>query len=924
MDLVSLNKIKAVIQSNGLNEDFSEVLKSTDDYDLFYHLSDSRMGIVNWYPFNKGTRILEVNAELGAVTGALLDSALELVSITNSKAEQEIISLRYRQRKNFTCVLPEELNLYSKKKFDYIVYIGGLENFYKEYERLEDVIQKLTELKSYLKPEGIFLLAVENRYGIDNWIGKKDSFTGIPFDAINNYVFGSNARSFTKLEIEDILKELGYIRYKFYYPLPDYKTARIVYTDRFLPEADYVERLNSAYSDNTSFIADYKQIYNDLIESQIFCFFSNSYLVEMTNIGSLASANYITTSYKRGRKKAFSVIVDDKFVSKKCCFADSLLYAHHICNESEALAHRGIPVVAMTMTDSGFVMPCIKAPTLQSYIRELAQRQDVNNIFILLNKLWQYILNSSDYTEKCAFDVGSINVGPVLKKAFIEMIPLNCFYDKGKFIFFDQEFAKENYPARYIMARCIRYLYWFIPEMSSIISVEDCYTHYDIDINQWNLFMSVDDRFLEEVNPYSFYNKEIDLRLIRKNQNLLLHSNHIRTEPNDNVLMRKVHEVQTGLIRWVSSFCEKHHLAYFCIYEPLLSAARGGSANLWNDVFDLGLKRTDYDLFVKLAPEELPENFFLQLPNNDCYFSGGHAILRNKDTTSLEPKTFERLSCAGIGINILPLDYGFKSPIKQKLKTIRIRYYQHLLMAKTYDNDILYKILSIFFTRTYLSRKLDKCLSMCDKNSPAHFGIYTRSDMGKEYSALSENDFTDVTEMLFDGNSINVPIGYEHFLVAKYGKYYMEYQTLHNKGHKVFRQAFYSTNVPYKNYQIRFFNLFKQDFSNKSIVLFGDGIMFSRYFIRYGHKSRFIPSMLVHTFGECLESAYNGIPVVELNLYSPEKKENIYPIICTAYIRETERIIRKLGFRDYYIFVDERDLICLEDSDAAYTDIAGK
>lgn len=529
-----IHTVQTFVQENHSSEDFSEKLKSCTDYNLFYHLSDFRRAIIQWYPFKRDSRILEVNAELGAVTGALCDCAAEVVSLADSDEAKEIISLRYKNRKNLTCILNDQLDAHEKKSFDYIVYIGGLEYFYTESGKTDAVIRRISDLGTYLKPGGTFLLAAENRYGIDNWLGKKDSFTGIPFDAINNYMSGSEARSFTKVELEGIIKAAGYKKHKFYYPVPDYRSARTIYTDDVFPEDNDIERMETAYSDTSSFIAGSVQLYDDIARAHCFPFFSNSYFVEMTDGATTASARCITTSYKRGREKAFSVIMEAGSVYKKCCFPEGLPYAGHLCMEASELRNRKIPVIDMTMLDDGFVMPLVKAPTLQKHIRDLAERQDRSRILVLLDRLWDYILNSSDYTDECAFDIGTLDAGPILRKAFIELIPLNCFYTDGDLLFFDQEFSKENYPARYVMARCIKNLYVFIQTLAPLIPPEECYARYGMDAAQWKLFMTVDSVFLREADPYPFYNAWINPGQVRMNQLLL--SGHIRQLPLDSLM----------------------------------------------------------------------------------------------------------------------------------------------------------------------------------------------------------------------------------------------------------------------------------------------------------------------------------------------------------------------------------------------------
>lgn len=514
-----LSKIQREILSNGSSEDYSEKLKACTDYDLFYHLSDFRRAIIQWYPFKRDSRILEVNAELGAVTGALCDCAAEVVSLADSDEAKEIISLRYKKRKNLTCILNDRLDAHEKKSFDYIVYIGGLEYFYTESGKLDDVIRRLEDLKAYLRPDGVFLLAVENRYGLTNWLGKRDSFTGIPFDAINDYRFGSDARSFTKTEIEEIIRRCGYRLHKFYYPASDYMNPFCIYTDERLPAGkNDTERISFVPENTDSFIsADCMQVYKDVIDAGVFPFFSNSYLVEMTDGNFLAPVQYVSTSLFRGRNRAFFVILDGKKACKKCAFPETADYAGHLCREAEELRER-LPVLDMVLKGDRLEMPLIQAPTLQNHIAELAAKRDSDKIFPLLDRLWEYILRSSDYADTCAFDTGNTDVGPILKKAFIELIPLNCFYIDGDFLFFDQEFSRGNCPARYIMARAIVNLYAFIPELSSLISIEDLRSRYGMDEIQWDLFMSVDMDFILSVNSYRYFSIPANPNRIRRNQ----------------------------------------------------------------------------------------------------------------------------------------------------------------------------------------------------------------------------------------------------------------------------------------------------------------------------------------------------------------------------------------------------------------------
>ena len=64
--------------------------------------------------------------------------------------------------------------------------------------------------------------------------------------------------------------------------------------------------------------------------------------------------------------------------------------------------------------------------------------------------MYELILDSSEHTgvlsEKDKNSADGRDVGPVLARGYIDMVPLNCFYDesakdaKSRFIYYDQNF----------------------------------------------------------------------------------------------------------------------------------------------------------------------------------------------------------------------------------------------------------------------------------------------------------------------------------------------------------------------------------------------------------------------------------------------------------------------------------------------------
>ena len=90
---------------------------------------------------------------------------------------------------------------------------------------------------------------------------------------------------------------------------------------------------------------------------------------------------------------------------------------------------------------------------------------------------------------------------PILKKAYIELIPLNCFYNEteDQFLFFDQEFVREYYPANYILFRAIHYIYCFTPGAEQRIPQKELQKRYHIE-EMWDYFLQEEDTIKQELS----------------------------------------------------------------------------------------------------------------------------------------------------------------------------------------------------------------------------------------------------------------------------------------------------------------------------------------------------------------------------------------------------------------------------------------
>ena len=76
------NEILKIVKSG---RSIDDVLASDSRWPMLYHLSPVRQNIINWYPFDDDSTLLEVGGGCGAITGALCQLLSEVKVVELSK-----------------------------------------------------------------------------------------------------------------------------------------------------------------------------------------------------------------------------------------------------------------------------------------------------------------------------------------------------------------------------------------------------------------------------------------------------------------------------------------------------------------------------------------------------------------------------------------------------------------------------------------------------------------------------------------------------------------------------------------------------------------------------------------------------------------------------------------------------------------------
>lgn len=448
-------------------------------------------GLIKWYKFNKGAQALCLTCGAASdeiISAALRESGLSVICLS----EKEILS---GER------MPE---------FAYIVMVGVL-------ERSRHQTELLAILREHLIPGGRLLIGAENRFGIRYFCGDRDEFSESNFDGIDNHIRlniearkGMQGQAYTRAEYKAMLTQAGW-KSRFYSVLPALERPQALYAEDYLPKEELEVRIFPQYrSPDTVFLQEEK-LYASLIANGMFHAMANGYFIECSVDGSFSKVEQVTISMDRGEENALATIIrSDGVVEKRALYSKGRGKLQSLKENTEDLCAHGIRMVEADVEGDALVMPYVDAETATEYFRRLLLSD--RELFLKeLDRFWKTILQSSEHVSydevdwekfdpdwekqkvdapdkdkwrKIAFgnEEERENLGVILKRGYIDLVCLNCFVRDGEYIFYDQEFFAENFPAKAILFRSIDMIYGSDVRFEEMLPKMEVLKRYKMDV----------------------------------------------------------------------------------------------------------------------------------------------------------------------------------------------------------------------------------------------------------------------------------------------------------------------------------------------------------------------------------------------------------------------------------------------------------
>lgn len=443
-------------------------------------INEMPQGILNWFQFKEKASVLYITGIFPSILDLLISRKLNVISVTIGESADPDFAARFG---NY---------------FDYIVCI-------KSIETQKNPAGILSAWKQLIKASGKLLLATDNRLGLKNFCGDKDDYTGRVFDGIENYKNVSpkmleniKGRCYSRAEVMSFLKYSGWTFSKSYSVLPNLQCPQLIYSEDYMPEEILSNRYFPKYSSPETVFLEEEYIYKELIADGVFHQFANSYLFECSLSDFDSDVQAVTVSMDRGHAGSLATVIKkDRTVEKTVLFPEGLKRIYSLHDNSKRLIDKGIKVVEGKIAGNKYVMPYIKADTANKYLQNLLDTKQVDMFISEMDKFINAILSSSDKTAD------DPDLGPIFEYGYMDLVPLNCFHINDDFVFFDQEFAEEDYPVNVMILRTICMIYETDSKREQILPASFFFDRYKLNIPGLGKLYELSGKFTEGIRNQS-------------------------------------------------------------------------------------------------------------------------------------------------------------------------------------------------------------------------------------------------------------------------------------------------------------------------------------------------------------------------------------------------------------------------------------
>ena len=495
-------------------------------------LSEFKKNIISWYPIEKEKNVLEIMPEK-EITEELKRKSNNVISIDNF------------QNQNF------------ENKFDFITLIGTFEKL----NTKQDIEEVLEFSKNNIKEDGKILLAMPNKYGMKYWAGDDLELNTTSYENIIN----SKENILSLVKIKDILNNLN-LKFKFYYPLPDYKLTNVVFTEDFMPDNDSIDARILTYC-NEGKILNFseREAYKSLIkeDKSLFPFFANSFFIEISKNANFENIKYVGYGITRKNEYRIQTVIKDDYSYKTANSEEAKEHINQIAKNIEIINKCNIKCLD-TFENKTIISKFLKdSISFDKELMKIYYEKGLTNVIKQIKYFKNKILDKLEILENpesTVFDKYKINILYSLKKTMhftktgiLDLIFQNCRKLNNDIYVYDQEWYEENVPIEFILYRAI----FYFTELKNVEDINNVYKELNLE-KYIEIFENLENKIQEKIIDKDVWELhansvkdigKIDLVLKNYEERLNVANNHIENLENNIKEYEKGIEDLTKLIQ---------------------------------------------------------------------------------------------------------------------------------------------------------------------------------------------------------------------------------------------------------------------------------------------------------------------------------------------------------------------------------------
>ncbi len=398
---------------------------------------EAELNIFRWYDFSADAKVLIVG--------------LDHVPVKKFCEEQGFIVFEAAP----AILLKEGRNAVCEEVFDYVIMAETLEAL-----DPDSAVLLLKEAYSCLKNSGILLVTAHNRYAISHFCGEKTPYEGELLQELEGQIGKDGYHCYGLGELESLFVQAGIGSVSKFAVFPSLRNAKKIYSFSYKISNSF--QCYPWYEDNSLIFAREENMYPGLVSSGLFYPMANGFFLEARKDGGDSAVLFATVSSQRpADRQSITVARTDGTVQKRPIYENGMANIRQLEKNHAFLKNRGMHVVPGKLKDDAYEMQYVHSPGLLEQIRTVfyRSREEAEALF---DAYVEELRKSSEIRK-------SEKLGEVLEHGFIDLIPFNCFYDQGRFVFYDQEYDIPDLPLRVIIYRFLIIVYHTFLELDAML-----------------------------------------------------------------------------------------------------------------------------------------------------------------------------------------------------------------------------------------------------------------------------------------------------------------------------------------------------------------------------------------------------------------------------------------------------------------------